>query len=798
MPRIEANSGLALALSCTLAVACSGAGPPDTQRLVDAFDANRVEGSAAASEMKPPRTEWRFDGPPPQGLPATLAATHGWLSNAGVSGLAVREGRLEGRTTSPLAVIVVERTRGLDDPDQLHAVEVKARISAGANLTLQTSPGALVDLALVGAQIERGSATTMSTPILPGERFETYTIAVPASISGARIRHVLLQPTDVAGASFAIESVRLVFRRERLAEVPSGVSWQGLGDIYQETLVARVPETVGFEAKVPDRAALDVALGTPEDGPLTFRITAARAGGPETVVLEHTVTTPHRWERRRIDLGAFAGSKVSLALSLTGRHQGAVGFWGAPTVRRLRKVSGAPQGVVLIQGDTLRIDHLDAYGYTRPTAPTLRRIAEGGVLFRNALAQTGWTKASVSSVMSSLYPTSHGVHRIPDRLPASAATLAGSFREAGYATVAFSSVAFTGRLTNLHRGFEELHEAESLPDRSGPYRSKTARPYVDRLVQWLEERQEAPFFAYLHLFDPHSPYEPRPPYDTLWADPGRRDAHLEEEKRLKRVIGDPFMAERGMATREEMQKAGIDPNTHLRQHKDWYDGSIRGMDDEIARLLERLGGLRIADRTLIAFFADHGEEFQEHGRMWHGQGVYGEMIRVPLVFFGPGVVAQPARDEIVQLIDIMPTLLEASHVPVPPGVQGQSLWPLLTNGRTGTWKPRPAIAEKNPTAASGFPNASESYAIVDGDWKLVHNVVAPPGQPEYELYEFLRDPLDQKNLAEKHPDVVARLEKALEGWKQRALEMRPASDGETTEGLTSEQLERLRSLGYVK
>ncbi|HJS60073.1 MAG TPA: sulfatase [Vicinamibacteria bacterium] len=777
---------------------CVALTPPDTLRLVDIFEAERVSGSdVAASDLAPARTEWRFDGPTPSPLDPALASTRGWRANADVQGLAVREGRLEGRTTSANGIVMIERQKGLDDPDLLHAVEVRARISAGANLTVQTRAGA-VDLARVQDPFAI-APLTFSTPILPGERFESYTIAVPSSISGARIRSVLLRPSDAKGASFAIESVRLVFRKERLAELPSGVSWQGLSDVYQETIVTRAPQTARFLVTLPRRPVLDLSLGTPDDGPLTFRVTAARNGEPVVPLLERTLTTPHRWERERVELGDLAGARVILQLSLTSERPGAVGFWGAPTVRQLKPAgSQRAHGVILIQGDTLRTDHLDAYGYARPTAPTLKRLADRGVMFRNALSQTGWTKASASSVMTSLYPTSHGVHRIPDRLPASAHTLAESFRAAGYATVGFSSVAFTGRLTNLHQGYDELHESESLPGRSGPYTSKTARPIVDRLVAWLEAHRETPFFVYLHVFDPHSPYEPRPPYNTMWADAARRDTHLEEEERLKAVIGDPFLAERGMATREEMRKAGIDPDEHLRQHKDWYDGSIRGMDDEIARLLERMRGVGVADRTLFAFFADHGEEFQEHGRMWHGQSVYGEMIRVPLVFAGPGILAQPARGDVVQLVDVMPTLLEASGIAAPPGLQGRSLMPLLTNGRSGAWTPRPAIAEKNAMAPSGFPNAAESLAIVDGEWKLVHNLVRPPDKPEHELYAFLKDPLDQKDVAREHPEIVARLAQALAAWRRGALQARLRPDSESTEGMTSEQLEKLRSLGYVQ
>src|SRR4030095_9198289 len=116
--------------------------------------------------------------------------------------------------------------------------------------------------------------------------------------------------------------------------------------------------------------------------------------------------------------------------------------------------------------------------------------------------------------MTGLYPSSHGIKDGPDRLPASAHTLAESFRQAGYATLSFSSVPFTGKSTSLHQGFEELHESASLGE-SKP--SKTSREFVNRFLPWLEDHRDVPFFVYLHVFDPHDPYEPETPYNTLWA-----------------------------------------------------------------------------------------------------------------------------------------------------------------------------------------------------------------------------------------------------------------------------------------
>jgi arylsulfatase A-like enzyme len=817
--RSLATTTIWLVASC-LAAACNRSRPgPQTTRLVDVFEARLVSGSAATTTT-PPRTEWRFDGPPPAlprpaapsgaGLPPAaapprpaLAATHGWEAGPGILGLAIHDGRLVGRSTTDFPILHLERTSGLENPDQLQAVEVRMRVSAGANLWVRIGSVPAVDLAREPAR-GRAEVWRLTSPIVAGEQTQTYTITAPSPVTGARIRHLLIRPTDVAGATFSIESVRLIFRREHLAGMPSGVSWQGLRDIFHETLVTRTPETARFRVTLPSRPILDLAMGTPEEAAVNFRVAVERPG-QETVVLSHSVTTPYRWDRKRVDLGRFAGTTVTLSLSASADKAATVAFWGSPVIRqRAGARGGPPETVILIQMDALRSDHLDVYGYERRTAPTLSRLAGEGALFRHALSQTSWTKAAVPSILTSLYPSTHGVHAIPDRLPSSAVTIAEAYRQAGYATLSFSSTSFTGAFSNLHQGFEELHEVESTVGRNGPRGAKTAREYVDRLTDWLHDHGDVPSFVFLHVFDPHAPYEPYRPYDTTWADPKGREEYLRQQEVLKSVITNGFLAQNGMATRDELAKAGIDPESYIRYSKDWYDGSILGMDHELARLLESLeeGGLR--DRALVALYADHGEEFLDHGRMWHGQSVYGEMIRVPLIVWAPGrVPAGTEVQETVQLIDVMPTLLELSGIRAPKEVQGQSMLPLLTgpNGRAsvaGGWKSRPAIAERQPGSSGGNPEIDESYAIVDGRWKLVRNVVRAPRIPEFELYDYSADPLDQKNLADGHRDEVARLARALEAWHQMAASARLKSDNDVGKDLSPEQLEQLRSLGYVK
>ena len=808
---VLAAARLSSALIAAFAVSCAGraAAPGATAiRLVDLYKPEALHGSAPPAGNSAAKVQWRFDGAAPANPPKEFAATRGWEPGLGISGLAIRDGRLIGRSTSATPVLHIERTSDLDNHDQFYAIEIRMKVSAGGTVSAATGGAAAPRWPEVQRTLDVGNFP-MTATLTPGPDVQTYTLTSAAPINFSRVRRFNIRPTDVAGATFEIESVRIVMRKEYLASVPSGVGFQGLGEIYRESLVSRAPETMTFSVTVPDRGWLDLGIGTIDDLPATFRVSLKADGGPSDQVLrEQMITTPYRWQQLPIDLAAFAGRRATISLAVIG-EPGTVGFWGAPVIRSRSAAmasSGRPQGVIWIHADTLRPDHLSMYGSQRDTAPFLKKLASEGALFTNAQSQGTWTKVSSSSFLTSLYPTTHGVAAIPDRLPASVTTVADVYHAAGYATVSYSSVVFTGQLTNLHKGFEEVNEATSQSD--PVYTSKSAREYIDRASEWLDAHKDGPFFMYLHVFDPHPPYEPRHPYESTWADPAKREEHINQRNALRKTIKEPGMAARGMATTEEMKAAGVEPASYLAYDKDWYDGSIRALDAEISRLFERLRADGLDDKTAVVFMSDHGEEFQDHGRMWHGQSAYGELAHVPLLMRWPGHLAPARIDDVVESIDIMPTLLDFSELPHPKSIQGQPLTPLLTvnGGKAGTWQRRPAITEKpslrEKTDAPDPNNERDvswvSYAINDGDWKLIHHTVRPAGRPEFELFDARRDPLDQHDVAADHADVVARLGKALDGWHQMAVASKLKSDVETTKAMTPEQLNKLRSLGYVK
>lgn len=799
-----------------MTLACSGATPTQTHpralRLVDSFDAKRVQGSVKPAAVIRP-TIWKFDATPPQS--AKFPATYGWEPGPGVAGLSVKDGKLTGRATSDGALILLERTSGLNVPDTLHAIEVRMRASRGANLSIQTSPADTVNLVEMSQSAPR-LPWQLQSPIIAGDTFQTYELIPRVPLLISRIRYIVIRPTDASDSVFAIESVRLVSRTEHLASIPAGVGWQSLGQIYRESLVAHAPESMQFDVQLPERPWLDLAVGTVEDGAVTFSVVAKPEGDTDdhdTVKADLTVTRAHRWDDYPIDLTPLAGKRIILSLQLKSESPGALGFWGSPVVRTLGSLatgeSAPPQAVIFIQTDTLRRDHLNFYGHSRETAPFLTQLAKEGVQFNNSVSQASWTKVSTSSMMTGLYPSTHGVRLQSDRLPASVTTMAEAYRAAGYATLSMSSVAFTGQNTNLHQGYEELHENGSLSTAGTPLSSKSAREYVDRLVPWVERHREVPFFVYLQVFDPHSPFEPYGPYNTKWGDPARTEQHRKEKAVVTKLIDDPVMRGRGLPTRNEVIKAGFDPDTYVKQEADWYDGSIRGMDVELGRLFEQFRRLGLDERMLVVLTSDHGTELLDHGRFFHGHTLYGELTNVPLIMRWPGrLPAARVIDDLVQSIDIMPTMLELSGIAAPAGLQGQSLRPFLTSASTREsegpktwpgWNSRPAISEQTPNVPSPREELSrESVAIVDANWKLIQNTVRPSGLPEFELFDYYKDPLNKQNVAADHPDVVARLSKLIAGWRQMATSARLKPDAETTKTMSAEELLRLRSLGYVR
>jgi arylsulfatase A-like enzyme len=432
-----------------------------------------------------------------------------------------------------------------------------------------------------------------------------------------------------------------------------------------------------------------------------------------------------------------------------------------------RRLAGEAQGwnVVLLTVDTLRADRLGAYGYTaRDNSPRIDAQLASGVIFEQALAQRASTWPSLSSLLTGLYPSGHGVvengYGFPDTLPTLPKLLHGS----GYQTGAF--------LSNMcdanHQGWDAFACA-------GGQDGKTVR----RALEWTQGADgKRPFFLWVHLFGPHPPY-----YNggdlAKQLDPGYTGTLGPKKWQL-----DPVMTKPVPLTARDVQ--------HLDA---LYDAAVMGSDRLSASLLDGLKAAGRLDKTIVIFAADHGEELYQHNKyLYHSCSVYQTGLHVPLGFSAPGLIPAGARvPQTVELIDVLPTLLDLLGIAKPPEQHGRSLVPYLE--RPGAGGPgKPAFSEYGST---------KIRTVVQGDWKLVENPDgispvcipdAPPGHypiGRAELYDLAKDPGETANLAASQPGRVTELSKLI---RNRFAGIRSRAHRQE---MTDEVKKKMNELGYV-
>jgi arylsulfatase A-like enzyme len=248
------------------------------------------------------------------------------------------------------------------------------------------------------------------------------------------------------------------------------------------------------------------------------------------------------------------------------------------------------------------------------------------------------------------------------------------------------------------------------------------------------------------------------------------------------------------------RKAGVDPDSFIRQAMDRYDGEIRHNDRSLELLVGKLKQLGVLDNTLIIVLSDHGEEFWDHGWTAHGQSVYQELTHVLLMMWNPSLLPMPRKiDEPVQLIDVMPTVLDLLGLKTPPIVEGQSLMP-LTRGQK--------FERRAPVAASRFAvlqseglvpeNSTDSFALLDSHWKFIYrNKAAKAGIKKVELYDRTTDRAEQHDVAAGHPKEVEAMIGTLSQWIDAQNKIRIMTGHPGTTQLDRKTLDQLRSLGYL-
>jgi arylsulfatase A-like enzyme len=410
---------------------------------------------------------------------------------------------------------------------------------------------------------------------------------------------------------------------------------------------------------------------------------------------------------------------------------------------------GPPPNILLISIDALRADRLEAYGYRRPTSPFLAELGRSGLVFERAFVNTHGTTQSHTTILSGLYQQQHGVGLqdgagvVRTVIPDGVELLPELLRARGYRTIGVTDAGNASAAFGFARGFD------AFDDRGGGIWKGSQR--VVRMVE--KAGADAPIFVFLHTYEVHSPYRPRPRYRALFGVPAEVPPAM-----------NPFLLEHAHAA-AELEPGVVDSLSLL------YDAEIRSADDALRGLFKRLEALGFMRNAVVVVTADHGEEFGEHGGLLHRDLLYDVLLHVPLILEGPGIA--PGRpDQPVSSIDIAPTLLALASAPVPAEMEGSSL--LETRRRS-------AVVAQYSTAR---------YAIRTRDWKLIWTV---PGT--IELFDLRADPGELENVAALHPDMTATLEAALDRWRQRHQSSAPA--GREVE-LSPEEWRKLEALGYVR
>ncbi len=414
--------------------------------------------------------------------------------------------------------------------------------------------------------------------------------------------------------------------------------------------------------------------------------------------------------------------------------------------------------VVVISVDTLRRDHLSPYGATFETAAA-SRLAREGVVFERAVSQVPLTLPSHTSIFTGLYPPHHTVRDNGGFVVGQdSTTLAERFLAAGYKTAAFVSAYVLHSSWGIgqgHETYDDFFDYAGLENRPLTDVERPAGPVVDAALAWLRQprRDKRPFYLWVHLYDPHRPYEA--------------------------------------------------PAEYARKAPTPYAGEVMYADAQVNRLLDALDALGVRGNTLVVYLSDHGESLGDHGEPTHGIFLYGATLDVPFIIAPPssGRLGSPAVAlagrrvrGLARLVDVTPTVLDLAGLPVPSGLDGVSLLPMVAHeaaaaNSSPAADPSDALAGPVSYAETFYPrfhyNWSELIAVETAHWKYVR-------APRPELYDLRKDPKELHDVTAEHPEVAATLARQLDSMAQGK-----ASSAPTPAKIDPEALARLRALGYV-
>ena len=556
------------------------------------------------------------------------------------------------------------------------------------------------------------------------------------------------------GGELAIESVRTW---------PEGAP-PGRLEVEVWPASAAAPETVWLETG----SAKTLSLPPVPAGPVRVLLRAAFAGepGPNQPAEPGPNQPPELGPNQPPELGTMPAGLDLVAPVLRTPAAQARGSGETHAAWQPPDAAAGPTHVFVYMIDTLRPDHLGAYGYRRPTSPHIDAFARDATLFVDAVAQSSWTRPAVASIFTGLHPPTHGVVQATLALEEGLPSLPEILQDLGYQTWGIITNGNVAPDFGFGRGFERYHYLRE--GQSGEMHQLSDR-VNELLFGWLDARErQGPLFLYLHSTDPHSPYTPRSPF----------------REKLAGAVSDPEAGTRAYMRRLQLGEA---PERGAAQFvRSLYDAEIAFNDASFGAFIEKLKELDLYASSLIVLLSDHGEAFAEHGSWQHGTTLYEEVVAIPLVIKFPHGLG---RGEVVtttaRQVDVLPTILEVLGHELPARLEGRSLLSEL-DGQGG-----PA------TSVTAFSHLArrrgEWTTATQGQRKLIRTTFAGDGSQHVRLFELQDDPTERSDVAALHPVWRGYLLSQLRHFDSlsRRDEEAPAAE------IPPELRERLEALGYM-
>ncbi len=478
--------------------------------------------------------------------------------------------------------------------------------------------------------------------------------------------------------------------------------------------------------------------------------------------------------------------------------------------------SDRPQRIILLSMDTMRADRVSGYGADGAT-PTIAEIAAEGTLFRRAWAASSYTLPSHMSMFTGLDPAEHGVHRMQARLSPDVPTLAMLLRDAGYRTQAFHEGIFVAPRYGFERGFDSYEQVIQ------PLLSEAA---TRRLIAWILEAGDEPYFLFLHTYHVHFPYGGYDRYRREHPERGLPTREQLEQRAAAQRAGaeDPELAHlctlyNQLAPRRSgilgcgVNRPGVEfthtphAETDVEAIRRSYAARVAQVDAFVARLRDVLVRLGRWDDTLLLLTSDHGDAFFEHDLYRHAFVPFDEVLRVPMIFSFPNALrADGVRvvDGVVSHLDLLPTILGFAGAAVPDGLQGVDLGPVMRGRATLPEDRRVYPAVLRAAQLEQVPlrrvAVGDGLKWIEGDERF--------GDAEGYLFDIERDPAESENLRATRPELFADTRAIARSYESGLASFPPVDqstgeplgdqpeDSAPLDGLPEETRERLRALGY--